>query len=177
MDCTGKLKSITRNWLTDRWEVTFEVNEDITGSIDSIKDKPLSITAKISRKKRSLDANALMWHCIGEIARALRADKWDIYIDYIKRHGMFTYIVVHPQAVEHMKRQWRACEVVGEINVNGKSGVEMLCYYGSSTYDTKEFSVLLDDIISDMKEMGLETPTSQDMKRSLEQWEKMNNGK
>jgi hypothetical protein len=36
--------------------------------------------------------------------------------------------------------------------------------------------VLLDGVISEMKEMGLDTPTSEDMKRSLEQWERMQNG-
>ena len=49
----------------------------------------------------------------------------------------------------------------------------MLCYFGSSTYNTKEFSVLLEGVISEMKEARLETPTSEDMRRSLEQWERM----
>jgi hypothetical protein len=74
--------------------------------------------------------------------------------------------------VDAMKLQWRECEVIGEIDINGTKAVQMLCYFGSSTLDTKEFSVLLDGVISEMKEIGLETPTSQDMKRVFEQWEK-----
>ena len=72
-----------------------------------------------------------------------------------------------------MKKQRRECEVIGEVDINGQKAVQMLCYFGSSTYDTKEFSRLLDGVISEMQEMGLETPTSEDMRRALEQWEKM----
>jgi hypothetical protein len=72
-----------------------------------------------------------------------------------------------------VRAQWRECEVIGEVNINGQKAVQMLCYFGSSTYDTKEFGRLLDGVISEMQEMGLETPASEDMRRALEQWEKM----
>lgn len=38
MECTGKLKSVSKNWISRKWEVTFEINEDITASIDKIRD-------------------------------------------------------------------------------------------------------------------------------------------
>ena len=66
----------------------------------------------------------------------------------------------------------RECEVIGKVTVNGQEAVQMLCSFGSSTYNTKEFSHLLDGVISEMKEMGLETPLSSDMKRALEMWGK-----
>ena len=74
--------------------------------------------------------------------------------------------------VDSVRSQWRETEVVGDVNINGSEAVQMLCYFGSSTYTTKEFSVLLDGVISEMQEMGLETPLSQDMKRALEEWER-----
>jgi len=37
--------------------------------------------------------------------------------------------------------------------------------------------VLLEGVVSEMREMGLDTPPSQDMRRALEQWEKMQNEK
>jgi hypothetical protein len=48
----------------------------------------------------------------------------------------------------------------------------MLCYFGSSTYDSKEFSILLNGVISEMEEMGLATPKSEEVERMLIQWEK-----
>ena len=74
--------------------------------------------------------------------------------------------------VEAVKQQWRESEVVGEIEINGKKAVQMLCYFGSSLYDTKEFSVLLEGVIEEMRQMGLETPTSKEMRMAIERLEK-----
>lgn len=173
MQCTGHLTNVNTDWETGKVNLTFSINErSVLQELNNIKDcEKLTITAKKFREKRSLDANGTLWWCIGKMAEALRADKWDIYLRMLKRYGKFTYVVVKPNAVDSMKAQWRECEVVGEITVNGREGVQMLCYFGSSTYDTKEFSVLLDGVISEMKELGLETPTSEDMRAALAKWE------
>jgi hypothetical protein len=84
---------------------------------------------------------------------------------------------VKPNVVDAMKAQWRECEVIGEVDINGQKAVQLLCYFGSSTYDTKEFSTLLEGVISEMAEMGLNLPPSQEMERALEQWEKQISGK
>ena len=156
---------------TGKWLLTFETVE-LPDIFDKTRDKDLNLEIKQHRNHRSKDANALLWECIGRLAMALRADKWDIYLLMLKRYGQYTYIVVPPNAVEMVARQWRECEVIGDININGRDGVQMLCYYGSSTYDTKQFSVLLDGVISEMKEIGLTAPTSEDMRRSIEEWER-----
>lgn len=172
MKFAGKVAGITRDFLTRKYMVTFETTEDITSQFDDIRDKDLTIEAKKYRKGRSKDANALLWACLGDIAAALRADKWDIYLQMLKMYGKYTYIIVKPEVVETMKAQWRECEVIGDIKVNGRDAKQMLCYFGSSTYDVQEFSVLLDGVISEMKEMNIPAPTSAEMKRSLELWEK-----
>lgn len=141
--------------------------------LDEIRGIPLlDITITKHTNRRSRNANALLWACLGEIATALRADKWDIYLKMLRRYGQYTYVCVKPKAVEMMRRQWRESEVIGEISINGEKAVQMLCYYGSSTYDSKEFSVLLDGVISEMKEMGLQAPMPEEVKASLEAWEK-----
>lgn len=175
MNFTGKIQNVAKDWQTEQFHITFTVNEpSAIHEIDSIKSfEKLSISAKKHREKRSLDANGLLWLCLGRIADALRSDKWDVYLKMLKRYGKYTYICVKPNVVEAVKAQWRECEEIGTVNINGQEAVQMLCYFGSSTYNTKEFSVLLDGVISEMKEMGLEAPTSEEMRRSLEQWEKM----
>lgn len=181
MEFTGQLKDVSMDWLTGKYNVTFTVNEkSAINGFNSIKDcEKLLIKATKFRNRRSLDANALLWHCLSEISSAMNppADKWNVYLLMLKRYGKFTHICVKPNMVDAIKAQWRECEVVGNIDINGKEAVQILCYFGSSTYNTKEFSVLLDGVISEMKEMGLETPTSHDMQRALEQWEKQQKGK
>lgn len=173
MNLTGRIENVQRDWQSNKLNISFQVNEQPTEEINELLEcEKLSIEVKKFRQKRSLDANALLWHCLGLLAIALRADKWDIYLQMLKRYGKYTYICVKPNVVNAVKAQWRESEVIGEVNINGQTATQMLCYFGSSTYDTQEFSVLLDGVISEMAEMGLETPTSQEMRRALEQWEK-----
>lgn len=158
---------------TDKWLITFEIEQQPT-DYDKLKDKHLSLTVKQWREGRSLNANALLWNCLGEIAEALRTDKWNIYLMMLKRYGKYTYICVKPNVVESVKAQWRECEEIGEININGEKAVQLLCYFGSSTYDSKEFSVLLDGVISEMKEMGLKAPSEREFDMVIESWKKSN---
>lgn len=124
------------------------------------------------KEKRSRDANALLWACLGEIAGAIRSDKWSVYLQMLKRYGKYTYICVKPHVVDAVKKQWRECEEIGTIDIEGQEAVQMLCYFGSSTYNSKEFSVLLDGVISEMKELGLDTPADRELKRAIQQLEK-----
>lgn len=174
MRFTGKLLSVNRDWRTGEYNIVFSVNEKSELSeIEKIQNlDKLSIEAKQYRAKRSLDANALLWACLSEIAVALRTDKWDVYLTMLKRYGKYTYICVKPNIVEAVKAQWRECEEIGTININGQEAVQLLCYFGSSTYDTKEMSVLIDGVISEMKEMGLQTPESKEVRRAMEEYEK-----
>lgn len=177
MEFTGRVQNITKDWETNQYQITFTVNEPSAMiGVNEIKScEKLSVKAEPYKKKRSVDANALLWVCLGKIADAMETptDKWDIYLQMLKRYGKYTHICVKPHVVDAVKAQWRECEEIGEVNINGQKAVQMLCYFGSSTYDTKEFSRLLDGVISEMQEMGLETPASEEMQRALEQWEKM----
>lgn len=134
------------------------------------QDRDKLFEVKEHKEKRSLNANGLLWKCLGEMAEALHTDKWQVYLKMLKRYGKYTYICVKPHVVEAVKKQWRECEEIGEIDINGQKAVQLLCYFGSSTYNTKEFSVLLDGVISEMKEMGLETMPPEEIKRIEEMW-------
>ena len=151
--------------------VTFEV-EAAPESLEKYQDKELEISVKQYRKKRSIDANACLWGCLGKIAEALQTDNWSIYLYMLERYGKYTYVLVAPEAVEAVKLQWRETKVVGEVMHDGRKMVQMLCFFGSSTYDSKEFSRLLDGVISDMKEMHLETPADDEMRALIAELER-----
>lgn len=169
----GKISKPYFNTFSNRWAVELQFDRP-PETIEKYVDKDLDIELKIHREKRSLNANGLLWSCLGEIAVALQTDKWNVYLMMLKRYGKYTYICVKPNVVESVKAQWRECEEIGEININGKKAVQLLCYFGSSTYDSKEFSVLLDGVISEMKEIGLETPSEREFDMVIESWKKSN---
>lgn len=176
MEFTGRVQTVTKDMVSGKYLVTFTVNENSAiEEVKSIQDiEKLTIKAVKHRQRRSLDANALLWVCLGKIAETLRTDKWNVYLKMLRRYGQFTYVCVKPGMVEAVKTQWRECEEIGKIDINGQEAIQLLCYFGSHTYNTKEFSTLLDGVISEMKELGIQTPTTEEMRRSLEIWEAKN---
>jgi len=173
MEFTGQIKDITNDYITGETLITFSVNEKsaILPEYEKLKTcEKLRIDVKQHRNRRSLDANAYLWVLLQKMAEVLRTDKWSLYLQMLKQYGKFTYIVVKPGAVEAVKKQWRECEELGEIDVNGTKAVQMLCYYGSSTYDTKEMSVLIDGVVSECKDLGIDTLSPDELRIMKERW-------
>lgn len=164
----GKLESVSKAIIGKDFLVTFRLD----GYPQGMENKTLEVSVKEYKPHRSKDANALLWVCLTEIAKALRTDNWSVYLQMLRRYGKCTHIVCKPEAVDMVRKQWRESEVIGDYEVNGQKAVQMLCYYGSSTFDSSEMSRLLDGVISEMAEMNLQKPTSAEMKRALDEWEK-----
>lgn len=174
----GKLLELARNYKSGDWIASFSVqSDDIAKIYQDLENQEVDIEIKKYRKKRSKNANALLWECLGKMAAALQTDAWTLYLHMLKRYGQYTYIVARERAVEAIKAQWREVEVVGEIDIHGEKSVQLLCFYGSHTYDTKEFARLLDGVISEMKEIGLPTPESEEIERLLKEWERGRQGR
>ena len=157
------------------------VSFEIRGKLEDIakyKDIDLDISFSKHRNKRSLNANACLWSCLGKIADATGSDNWTEYLRSLRRYGKFTYINIKPEAVEELRRQWREIDVVGDILVIDDITRELtpmkqvLCFFGSSTYISKEFARLLDGVISDMKDLGLETPAGEELDAMIAEMEK-----
>jgi hypothetical protein len=134
--------------------------------------KLIAIECKEHRKKRSLDANGMLWAICTQIANAIKSSKDEVYLTMLERYGVFTHVIVKPEAVERIKQEWRTCRVLGEVTVNGKTGMQIQCYYGSHLYDSKEFSVLLEGVISEAREMGIEVISEQDKQLLIQEWGK-----
>jgi hypothetical protein len=132
--------------------------------------KTLDVEIKPHRERRSLDANAYLWVLVGKIAEVLKTDKDSVYLTMLKRYGQYTYVIVKPEAVKRTMQAWRLMEEVGKTK-DGK-GVQMLAYFGSSTYDTQEMSRLIDGVVSEAKELGIETMTPGEVALMKEGWRK-----
>lgn len=170
MKFRGKLQSIHKELLSNNYIVSFEMEEGDLEQADKINGKELIVTAEPFKDIRSGEANRLLWECIGKIAKYENKDKWQVYIESLRKYGQYTYACLKPEAVEAFKENWRECEEIGELEINGQKAVQLLCYFGSSTYTTKEFAQLLDGVIQDLVDTGQDRPLSKEMKRALEQW-------
>lgn len=162
----AKINSLSKT-LDGKVLVTFETDCE-PEELQDFRDKELTLTIKKATKGRSLDANALLWATIGEIAKALNTDKMSVYYKALRDYGKYTTVVLDPAAVPSFKEMYRDCEIVGET----EDKVYMLCYFGSSTYDREEFSHLLDGVIQDAKEAGIHLKASTEIEELYRQWRK-----
>lgn len=137
--------------------------------LNDMKDK-LSVEVKEYRRKRSLNANNYMWELCTQIANALRTDKDIVYLQMLKRYGQSQMISIIKDGAEQFKRAVKYYEEAGESILNGKEFVHIKCYIGSSEYDTKEMSILVDGIVSECKELGIETLTPNELSLLKERW-------
>ncbi len=137
-------------------------------------DKEYEITIQEHKQKRSLNANAYFWKLCDELAVKTREQKTDIYRHYIKEIGGNTeQICILTKAAEDFKRMWSAghigrfCE---EIPSKLPNCTNLIVYTGSSDYDTAQMSRLIDMVVQDCKEQGIETLTPQELERLTEEW-------
>lgn len=167
MKSTGKLKTAYFDAVSRKHILSFEI--DTSPDISKLSGV-LDIEAKKHRERRSLDANAYLWVLLQKIAVEIGSDKWTVYLEMLKRYGKFTHVIVKPNVVERVKQEWRATEEVGEVTVNGQTGIQLRCYFGSHTYNTKEMSVLIDGVVHEAKELGIETLPPDELKRMKGEW-------
>jgi hypothetical protein len=165
--------SITRN-LNGTYALTIELARDINANAlnDIIRsDKLKSCTIEYDKKKRTLTANGSLWLLLQKMAEVLHTSKEELYLRMLEKYGQFTYVIVKESAVDMMSKQFRLVRNLGHKTVGGQSGIQLQCYYGSSTYDKQMFGHLLDGVISEAKELGIEFISREDRMRLIEEME------
>ena len=113
------------------------------------------------REKRSLDANAYCWVLVDKLAESTRIPKEEIYRKAIHEiGGVSDTVCVLEKAADRLCRGWE-CNGIGWFTERTESRiggcVNVTLYYGSSVYDTAQMSRLIDYLVEDCKELGIET--------------------
>lgn len=142
------------------------------------KDKLYIADLKLKRNKRSLDANAYFWVLCGKLAAVLKLPKDEVYRSYIKEIGdNFQIVPIRDDAKETWIRNWSCkglgwvCEELGSSKLDGYTNV--VCYFGSSTYNTNQMSCLIDMVVQDCKDQGIETATPDEIAKMKARWADM----
>ena len=162
-------------------EVSFMVDKLTTKDKNTIKaaleQGGEALTIKISkyRKKRSLNANAYFWTLVGEIAEKLDRTKEEIYWEYIKDIGVYRNVEISENAVETMIYMWQSHGlgwIAEKLDEGQHEGFVLVnFYYGSSCYNTKQMSRLIDAVVNDCKEQGIETLTPAELEEMKRAWD------
>lgn len=144
---------------------------------EMVDGKKYSADLKQQKNRRSLDANALFWLYCGSLANKLQMPKETVYRELIKDIGdNYEIVPIKNEAVDKWITNWQSkgigwvCDILGDSKLDGYTNV--ITYYGSSTYDTKQMSTLIDRVMQECKEQGIEVMTPQEMSLLLEEWDR-----
>ena len=147
--------------LNGKQRLTLELGADFRADYDRLHDQDVEVTIKKYRPKRSLDANAYAWVLIDRIAERMKLTKKEVYQDHIQTiGGVSETVCVRDQAVDKLISAWEShglgwCSYTFPSKLDGCTNVTL--YYGSSTYDTKQMSALIESLIQSCKILGIET--------------------
>lgn len=178
MQTTGIITDINIDYETQKSKISLLLDTKELVSIEQLKkENRLNIELKKWYKKRSLDANAYCWVLCDQIAKELSKDgvivtKEQVYKDSISQVGTFQPMIVEEKAFEDFKRIWEKQGLgylVKEVSRKDKC-VKVFCYYGSSSYNTKEMSLLIENIVELAKSLNLETKSKAEIDSLLQEW-------
>lgn len=154
--------------------ITIELDGDFRNEFDRLKDFDVKVTIKKYRKRRSKDANAYAWVLMDAIAAELSVDKNEVYQNAIRNIGGVSEVVcVLNDAVDNLRRGWESHGLgwqteTFQSKLPGCTNV--ILYYGSSAYDTKQMSLLIDHLVQEAQELGIQTETPEQIAKYKELW-------
>lgn len=139
---------------------------DEAGKIDS--EAEYTVSVKRRKKKRSLDANAYMWVLLKELAFKVENSPIELYKYYVRGFGQYYVIPVREDALEAFSKVWSSHGIAWFVDDIGPCrrtpGYHNLkAYYGTSEYDTKSMSRLIDEVVLDCKAQGIETMSKKEI--------------
>lgn len=162
--------------LSGKQRLTLELDDDMRGDYDNLKDSDLEITLKKYRQKRSLDANAYAWTLIDKLSGELSIPKVEIYKHAIRSiGGVSETVCVMNGAVDKLCAGWSK-NGLGWHTESFPSKIDgctnVILYYGSSTYDTRQMSALIDNLVQDCEALGIETKSPEEIESLIRSFEK-----
>lgn len=147
-------------------------DSEVTEGMKKLEGQRVVVDIKKFSDKRSLSANAYLWKLCTLIAEKCGSDKDSIYELMIKTYGQYTDIECEPQALEPLKRLFRHFEILREDFIDYGGKVTLRGYIGSSSYDSKEMSILINGVKQECEDLGIETWSQEEIDRLINEWER-----
>ena len=125
-------------------------------------------------KSRSLNANGYMWVLCDQIAKVIQSTKEEVYRQAVMNVGVFAPICVNDVAYLRTKRVWESRGMGYILQDVARRSNWVLCnaYIGSSEYSSKEMSRLIDELVQEAENVGIDTISSKERERLIMKWRK-----
>lgn len=181
MEIKGEISSMYRDMATGRNLLMIATDSD-TQAARQLINRPLRISMKQWREKRSLDANAYYWVLVGKLAAALNTSSTEMHNQILSRYGQPEIAgqsllnIILLDSIEWARLEYIHLKPTSATQTlaDGKLYRVYRVMRGSSTYDTKEMSVLIDGVVEEAREQGIETLPPDELEHMKQMWRKKN---
>lgn len=174
------MKTTQLKWSSDMegtWLCALVAQKDAMFALENFEQgKVYDLELKKARnRKRSLDSNAYCWVLMDKIAAHYRVPVSEVYRNFVREIGGNSEIIcMMDRAVEVFCRSWERNGLGWQTEalpskIEGCSNVKV--YYGSSTYDTVQMSRLIELVVQECHDAGIETKTREELDSLLAQWD------
>lgn len=175
----GTIENIERLY-SGEYRITFLTREK--PDLEKLRDEDVNLSIKKYKEKRSIDANAYYWVLLSKFSEVMGFSKPYAHNYFLCKYGQLEVcdgknILAYIPCTEKAFKQAAEDEYIHlkpTSNVKmGNDGVMYRMYKlvkGSSAYDTYEMAKLIDGLVAECQENGIETLTPDELNRLKEQW-------
>lgn len=114
---------------------------------------------EVKRKKRSKSSNSYYWSLLQKLCEEMNVEVIGEYRKRVKELGIFQTFELNTENVPTFEHLWNERGLgwfTEKVDENGNKTI-INAYYGSSSYNSKQFSRLLDNLIQDCRSVGIQT--------------------
>lgn len=114
---------------------------------------------EVKRKKRSKNSNSYFWELLQKLCFEMNVDLIEEYRKRVKELGICQTFELDNKNLATFEHLWneRGIAWFTEKVEQGANKTIINAYYGSSSYNSKQFSKLLDNLVQDCREVGIQT--------------------
>lgn len=174
----GIINDISIDFNTRKPKISLLLDTNELSIVEELKNEnKLNIELKKYRKPRSLDANKYFWKLLQEVCDYKDIDTIEDYKRRVKELGIFKQFKIMTQDIKTFEKIWTDrviawfCEIVDTTYIGDTEFKIINAYYGSSSYNSKQMSRLIDNLVQDCKAVGIETKPQAEIDSLLKQWD------
>ncbi len=177
-ELNGTIKELNIDFLTGKALLTLSVNQKQTAinCYDELHSKEkLSFQIGKYTESRTKDANRYFWALCEKLAENQNITKIEVYLNSIKDVGVFYDDEIELEKVQRRRKAW---EMIGtgwlteRVDFSADGSKEVIrFYYGSSSYNKKQMSRLIDNVVQDCQALNIETRTPEQIANLISLWE------
>lgn len=190
LDFTGKIVGFVLDNFSNQYQVTFSIDSSnkVLDAIRSLNQKDrMAIHVAKWYPKKSRNANAYLWQLLTQIAahREIKSTPEEVYLERLlgnpkylrdecgRIHTALFREDINPNKMAVKSKDihiyWKPCP---KNRVDSGDGwfIVHAAVKGTSLYDAKEMSDMLDDVVAEARSLGIQTETDRDKELLIERW-------